>query len=89
MKYAVIILLVTQSISLVHIKHLEASKKNQDFTLFYNQEKAPVSEPVLNMRATEPAELLPDIQSFDDALDGSPRAELFPEVAEAKPKKKR
>lgn len=84
--YLLIGLLITQSISLIHIRHLEASKKNREFTLFYNRNEAPVFQPVIN---TAPAELLPPIESFEDALNSGPSADLFPEVAQAKPIKKK
>jgi hypothetical protein len=81
-------LLITQAVSLTHIYHLEAGNKNKMPSLLY-QEKSIQNNiaPVLNNAPA--AELLPDIQSFEDELNGAPRAELFPEVAETKVKKKR
>lgn len=84
--YFLIALLISQAVSLVHIKHLEAAKKNQDCTVFYNE--APVYKP-LPLKEVPEAELLPDIQSFDDALNGAPTGDLFPEVAEVKTKKRK
>lgn len=87
MKNLIIIgLLISQAVSLVHIGHMEASKKNREFSFFFDdkpEQKAPA--PAIPVRHTEPAELLPDIESFDDSL----RGELFPEVAEAKPVRKK
>lgn len=82
-----IVLLITQSISLIHIRHLEANKKNREFTLFYNKADEPlIIPPAFNV---EPAQLLPDIQDFNNPVDPGPSADLFPEVAEAKPIKKK
>jgi len=81
-------LLITQAISLTHIYHLEAGNKNKMPALLYKESGSENKvAPVLNNAPA--AELLPDIQSFEDELNGAPRAELFPEVAETKVKKKR
>lgn len=88
MKYTLIALLISQAVSLTHIYHLEAGNKNKMPAFLYSERNTAPPAPAPIMR-TEPAELLPDIQSFDDALNGAPQGELFPEVAEAKVKKKR
>ena len=92
MKYAIIFLLISQAVSLTHIYHLEAGNKNKMPSFLYS-EKAIDNIPERNtappLMRTEPAELLPDIQSFEDTLKGAPQGELFPAVAEKKVKKKR
>jgi hypothetical protein len=83
MKYILIALLITQAVSLTHIYHLEAGNKNKMPSFLYKEQQ---NKPVLN--TVPQAELLPEIQSFEDELNGSPRGELFPEVAEVKKKKR-
>jgi hypothetical protein len=89
--YLLIVLLVSQAVSLVHIKHLEADKKNKDCTVFYNEPKPEVKKALY---VAPQAELLPNIGSFEDALNGklldeAPQAELFPEVAQTKNRKRK
>ena len=81
MKITIYILSITQAISLTWI--VQEARLNSRVPLSFPK----LSAPVLN---TAPeAELLPDIQSFEDELNGAPRAELFPEVAEVKPNKRK
>ena len=77
---ALILLLITQAVSLTHIYHLEANKNNKSPLFLYKERSAIDNAPA--------AELLPDIQSFDDTL-GGPQGELFPQVAETKPVKRK
>ena len=48
----------------------------------------PVRNTPLPLREVPEAQLLPEIEEFNDALTG-PQGELFPDIAEAKPKKRR
>jgi hypothetical protein len=86
MKILVYILSVTNAIAFTWIVQTERLNSKVPLNL------PAFSAPVRNMPALNyapPAELLPEIESFQDALDGGPQGELFPEVAEAKPKKRR
>ena len=77
---------MSQAVSLVHIRHLEADKKDQDCTVFFNHVQPKAQEAYI-----EPEPEYQPVQSFEDALNGEPEAELFPlpQVADAKTKKRK
>jgi hypothetical protein len=94
---AIVFLLISQSCSLVWIYSIESRLPDKKYTLFYSynfQEKEVLNNIINNNTMyetqgpqfqSEPAELLPDQQSFDEALrtgdeisfDNSPDPALF------------
>ena len=77
---AIVFLLISQSCSLVWIYSIESRLPDKKYTLFYSydfQEKEVLNNIINNnmmyetqgpQMQSEPAELLPDQQSFDEAL---------------------
>lgn len=71
MKIIVYILSITQAISLTWI--IQEWRFNNWIKI---NNPHVLNKPVLQLR--EEAELLPDIQTFEEAMRGGPKAELFP-----------
>ena len=77
---AIVFLLISQSCSLVWIYSIESRLTDKKYTLFYSydfQEREVLNRTINNTMIyetqgppfqSEPAELLPDLQSFDEAL---------------------
>jgi hypothetical protein len=87
MKILVYILSITNSIFLTWIVQQERLNSRVPLTLPQFTQPAVTVAPEL--KYVEPAELLPDIQSFDDTLREGPQAELFPDVAQVQTKKRK
>lgn len=91
-KFLVAILII-QAVSLTHIYHLEAGNKNKMPSFLY-KEQGVENKFIPALNNAPKAELLPDIGSFEDSLnapfkDDGPQGELFPDVAQVKPVKKK